>query len=81
MPKPFGWRRARLEVRLVVKLEARLVVKLEVRLGPARGEARGKVLGMQNLLALLESGVSLADAKRKLGISSLTKAEPRKMKI
>jgi hypothetical protein len=35
----------------------------------ARGEARGMKKGEARLLALLEKGVPLADAKRKLGIT------------
>jgi len=37
--------------------------------GEARGEARGEIRGMKKLLALLEKGVPLAEAKRKLRLS------------
>jgi flagellar biosynthesis/type III secretory pathway protein FliH len=36
--------------------------------GFARGEARGKKKGMEKVFSLLESGMSLAEAKRKLGL-------------
>jgi predicted transposase YdaD len=36
--------------------------------GEARGRAEGKIEGMQEVFALLEQGVSLADAKKKLGL-------------
>jgi hypothetical protein len=36
--------------------------------GEFAGEAKGEVKGMKKLLALLEQGVSLADAKKKLGL-------------
>jgi hypothetical protein len=32
------------------------------------GEARGEARGMRKLLALLEKGIPLAEAKRKLGL-------------
>jgi predicted transposase YdaD len=44
--------------------EARGIAK-----GKAEGIAKGKAEGMQELLSLLESGVSLADAKKKLGLA------------
>jgi hypothetical protein len=37
--------------------------------GVKKGEARGMKKGEARLLALLEKGVPLADAKRRLGIS------------
>jgi predicted transposase/invertase (TIGR01784 family) len=37
--------------------------------GMKKGEARGKARGMKEVFALLEKGIPLADAKRKLGIS------------
>jgi hypothetical protein len=36
--------------------------------GVAIGEARGMEKGMEKVLSLLESGMSLAEAKRKLGL-------------
>ncbi|MDR0517917.1 MAG: hypothetical protein LBH25_12815 [Fibromonadaceae bacterium] len=38
--------------------------------GEARGVAKGEARGMNKLLSLLEKGVPLAEAKRKLGIHS-----------
>jgi hypothetical protein len=35
--------------------------------GEARGKAEGKLEDMQEVFALLEQGVSLADTKKKLG--------------
>jgi predicted transposase/invertase (TIGR01784 family) len=56
---------AKLEGRAEGRAEGKAEGRAE---GKAEGRAEGKIDGMQELLSILESGVSLSEAKKKLGL-------------
>jgi flagellar biosynthesis/type III secretory pathway protein FliH len=60
-----GEARGRAEGKAEGRAEGRAEGKAE---GKAEGRAEGKVEGMQEVFALLEQGVPLAEAKKKLGL-------------
>jgi hypothetical protein len=50
------------------KYDQRACIAYAEKIGLEKGEARGEARGMEKVFSLLESGMPLAEAKRKLGL-------------